>query len=48
MYVQLSKKHKIIDFFDDENLWIEGLSYEDTALFIVEVTKILKEVGKND
>ena len=42
MYMQLDKKHKTIDFFS-EGEWIEGLPYEDTALFIAEVTKILSE-----
>ena len=46
MYTKLDEKHKVIDFFTNDNMWVECLSYDQTTLFIVEVTKILSEVKK--
>lgn len=46
MYVRFDEQNEIIDFYNSDGLWIEGLSLEDTALFIAEVTKVLSEVKK--
>ncbi|MEK6881554.1 MAG: hypothetical protein AABY22_18170 [Nanoarchaeota archaeon] len=43
MYAQLDKENKIIDFYNSDNEWVEGMTLEDTALFIVEITKLLSE-----
>lgn len=46
MYAQLDKKHKTINFFYSDDVWIEELSYEDTALFIADVTKLLGDLKR--
>ena len=43
MYVKKDEKNGLIDFYS-EGEWIEAMTYEETALFISEITKILSEI----
>ncbi|MEK6879145.1 MAG: hypothetical protein AABY22_06025 [Nanoarchaeota archaeon] len=45
MYAKLDKENNIVDFYS-YNQWIEGMTLEDTALFVAEVTKLLSEVKR--